>query len=266
MIVIKIGGKSLANLEDNIIPDLIELTEKEKAILVHGGADEVTLVARRLGKEQRFITSPEGVRSRYTDEEDIRIYTMVMAGLINKRIVSALNHAGLSGVGISGLDACTIRGSRRKRLIAIDERGRKVAVEGGYTGKIDSVDARLINNIINNGYLPVISPLAIGQESEALNVDSDAAAAAVAVAVGADRLLFMTNVEGLQIDGSLVRQIRVADLNALFAKIGYGMNRKVIEARRAIGNGVKEVIIAQSSIQRPILRAIRHEVGTVIQA
>ena len=127
MIVLKIGGDVFERgLGPNLSADIKEVLETSKLVIVHGGGDEVTRVAEKLGKKQVFIYSPSGIRSRYTDRETAEIYTMVMAGKINKNIVRFLLGEGIKAVGLSGVDATLLRAKRKKRLIIVDERGRKV--------------------------------------------------------------------------------------------------------------------------------------------
>ena len=137
LLVIKMGGSILKEgTSTDLIADLKEVAKTNKIVLVHGGGVEVTEIAAKLGKEQKFIISPEGFRSRYTDKETIEIYTMVMAGKINKQIVLALQSQGIPAVGLAGLDAVDLKAERKTKLIAVDERGRKKVIDGGYTGKI----------------------------------------------------------------------------------------------------------------------------------
>ena len=110
LLVIKMGGSILKEgASSDLVTDLKEVAKQHKVVLVHGGGAEVTEIASKLGKEQKFIMSPEGFRSRYTDKETIEIYTMVMAGKLNKQIVLALEAQGISAVGLCGLDAALLR-------------------------------------------------------------------------------------------------------------------------------------------------------------
>src|SRR3990170_9096791 len=145
LLVVKMGGSILKEgASTNLVADLKTLLNGNKVLLVHGGGAEVTEIASKLGKEQKFIVSPEGFRSRYTDKETIEIYSMVMAGKINKQIVLALLSQGIPAVGLSGLDASILKAERKKRLIAVDEQGRKRVMDGGYTGKINTVNTDLL--------------------------------------------------------------------------------------------------------------------------
>src|SRR5207247_3098919 len=119
--------------------DIGEGARSKQVARVHGGGELVSDVARRLGKEQSFITSPEGIRSRYTDRETVEIYTMVMCGMVAKRIVLALLSHGVKAVSLSGLDGQLLVGKRKKKLLVLDDRGRKLAIDGGYTGRTEAV-------------------------------------------------------------------------------------------------------------------------------
>ena len=175
MIVIKIGGSVVDGLHLTTLEDIKSIAENNRPIFVHGGGKAVTIVATKLGKEQRLIISPGGVRSRYTDKETAEIYTMVMSGKINKAIVGMLARQGINAVGIAGVDGGMIRAERKKKLLIINEKGRKMVIEGGYTGKINAVNPALIHNLVNGGYVPVISPIALSEEFDFLNVDGDRA-------------------------------------------------------------------------------------------
>jgi acetylglutamate/LysW-gamma-L-alpha-aminoadipate kinase len=265
LIVVKIGGSILKEGAGSaLISDLKGLLAEDKAVLVHGGGIEVTEIAAKLGKEQKFIISPEGFRSRYTDKETIEIYTMVMAGKINKQIVLALQSQGISAVGLSGLDGTLLKAERKKKLIAVDERGRKKVIDGGYTGKITEVSAGLLHFLLEKGYVPIVTPIAVSEEFEPLNVDGDRTAAFVAGALKADRLILLTDVAGLSLKGNLIPKISKTEVKEVLPEIGQGMSTKVHAALEALSQGVGEVIITSGLGEKPISAALKHEVGTVI--
>lgn len=264
MIVIKIGGSVVDGLHESTVPDLKDVLSKEKVILVHGGGKEVTSIAEKLGKEQRFVVSPGGIRSRYTDRETAQIYTMVMSGKINKEIVMMLQKQGINAVGLSGVDGAIIKAERKKKLIIVDERGRKVAIDGGYTGKINNVNASLLNTITAGGYVPIVSPIALSEEFDLLNIDGDRAAAYVAGSVKADRVIFLTNVDGLMMDNKLVAHLTVSEAKEMLPKIGFGMEKKVLACTETVSMGVKEAIIASGQVANPISSALKHDNCTVI--
>jgi acetylglutamate/LysW-gamma-L-alpha-aminoadipate kinase len=264
MIVIKFGGSVLNELHPSIIEDLRQISQNEKVVLVHGGGNEVTNMATKLGKEQKFIVSPSGIRSRFTDKETAEIYTMVMSGKINKIIVKMMVEAGIKAVGISGIDAGILRAIRKAKLTVLNEKGRKMIVEGGYTGKIQAVETPLLNILTENGYLPVVSPIALSENYEFLNVDGDRAAAYIAGNLKADKVIFLTNVNGLHLDDKLVKNLTASQAKEALPKIGFGMEKKILASTEALMLGAKEVIISSGKVSNPITSAIDHEDCTVI--
>ena len=265
LLVIKMGGSILKEgASQDLVADLKNVAKDNKVILVHGGGAKVTEIASKLGKEQKFIISPEGFRSRYTDKETIEIYTMVMAGKINKQIVLALQSQGIQAVGITGLDAATLKAERKTKLIHIDERGRKKVIDGGYTGKITQVNSELLNLLLEKGYLPIVTPIAISQDAEPLNVDGDRTAAIIAGALKADRLILLTDVAGLMLKGEYVPKIGATEVKEVMSSIGQGMSTKVHAALEALNQGVKEVLVTAGTGNHPISCALNHKVGTVI--
>jgi acetylglutamate/LysW-gamma-L-alpha-aminoadipate kinase len=265
MITIKIGGSVVDNLHPSTIADIKKVAETEGLIIVHGGGKEVTKVCEQLGKEPKFVTSPSGIKSRYTDKETSEIFTMVISGRINKTIVQMLQKHGINAIGLSGVDARVIEAERKKTLLIINDKGRKQAIDGGYTGKITKVNAAFIKLLLDQGLTPVISPIAISEESEFLNVDGDRAAAYVAGSVGCDKVLFITNVDGLLMDNKLVTKLTLAEAKEIRPKIGPGMEKKILASTEALDMGVKEALIANGQRENPISAAIAHDNCTVIQ-
>jgi acetylglutamate/LysW-gamma-L-alpha-aminoadipate kinase len=265
MITIKIGGSVVDNLHPSTILDIKKIVESEGVIIVHGGGKEVTKVCEQLGKEPKFVTSPSGIKSRFTDKETAEIFTMVMAGRINKAIVQMLQKNGINAIGLSGVDGKIIQAERKKKLLIINEKGRKQAIDGGYTGKIKEINSSLIKSLLDLGLTPVISPIAISEESDFLNVDGDRAAAYVAGKVGTDKVLFITNVDGLLMDDKLVTKLTLAEAKEIRPKIGPGMEKKILASTEALDMGVKEALIANGQKENPISSAISHDNCTVIQ-
>jgi acetylglutamate/LysW-gamma-L-alpha-aminoadipate kinase len=232
--------------------------------LVHGGGDMVTDMAKKLGKEQVFVMSPEGFKSRYTDRETAEIYAMMMAGAINTKIVGTLQSFGINAIGLSGFDAGLIRAERKKRLVVVDEKGRKLAIEGGYTGKVTSVNSALLELVMKEGLTPVVSPLAMGMEYEPLNIDGDRTTANVAKAIKADVVIYLTDVEGVLQDGKVIRKIGALEVDGLLEKIGPGMSTKIHAAVEAIKGGVGRAIITSGFADKPLTSALEGNKGTVI--
>lgn len=265
MITIKIGGSVVDNLHPTTILDIKKIAEREGVILVHGGGKEVTKVSKQLGKEPKFVVSPSGIKSRYTDKETAEIFTMVMSGRINKMIVRMLQKNGINAIGLSGVDGKLIQADRKKKLLITNEKGRKQAIDGGYTGKITDVNSSLVKLLLDQGYTPVISPIAISEDSDFLNVDGDRAAAYVAGKVSSDKVLFLTNVDGLFMDEKLVNNLTLAEAKEMRPKIGFGMEKKILAATEALDMGVTEALIANGQKENPISAAIAHDNCTVIK-
>jgi [amino group carrier protein]-L-2-aminoadipate 6-kinase len=264
MIVLKIGGSIVDGLHSTTFQDIKKISENNKLIVVHGGGKEVTNTANKLGKEQKFIISASGVKSRYTDKETAEIYTMVMSGKINKAIVGMLLRTGIKTAGISGIDGGILKAERKKKLIIINEKGRKMVIDGGYTGRINSVDPSLVNILVGKGYVPVISPIALSNEFDFLNVDGDRAAAYIAGGVKAQSVIFITNVNGLILDDKLVTNMTHEQAKTVISRIGFGMQKKVLACTEALEMGVKEAVIASGRIENPISASMAHYNCTVI--
>ena len=265
MIVVKIGGDIFRKgLNDSFAEDVKKVAENEELIIVHGGGDEVTSIAEKLGKTQVFITSPGGIRSRYTDEETVEIYTMVMAGKINKTIVRWLLSKEVKAVGLAGVDAGMLKAERKKKLLIIDDRNRKCVIDGGYTGKITKVDTAIIRLLIEKGFVPVVAPIALGEDFEFLNVDADRAAGQIAGALEVDKVVFLTDVQGLQMKGDFVKALSMKEAEKLLPKIGAGMDKKVLASIEALKAGAKEAVISSGLVAEPVTTALTHKNGTVI--
>lgn len=264
-VVVKVGGSLMKEgVPDNVVADTAALSQAHQLILVHGGGEVVTEYATRLGKEQRFVVSPGGIRSRYTDKETAEIYQMVMCGLLAKRLALALNSAGVKAVSVAGADGALLKGSRKTRLVVLDDRGRKVAMDGGFTGRVNGVNAELLELLLSKGYVPIVSPVAAGEAGEPLNVDGDRAASGVASGLKADCVAFLTDVDGLLLGGELVGHLSPAEAKSKLPEIGFGMQKKVMAAVDAVEGGVREAVICSGRRKEPLERALSHDSCTVI--
>ena len=263
-IVCKIGGSIISGVNPSIVEDIIAIRQSgTNVVLVHGGGDQVTEMAEKIGKKQQFITSPEGIKSRYTDRETAEIFTMVMSGLLAKQIVQILEKSGILSVSVTGVDAMIMKAQRKKKLIVIDERGRKVAIEGGFTGKINAVNTSFLETLLDGGIVPVISPVAVGEDFELLNVDGDRACSHVAGALKADAAIFLTDTEGLILDNVVVQKMKTEEARGALPRIGAGMDKKVIAAVEAVEMGAARSVIASGLKEHPLQAALDGH-GTVI--
>ena len=268
VIVVKAGGRLVGNkaTRANILADIASLSDRgEKIVFVHGGGDVVTEYSKRMGVEPRFVVSPSGIRSRYTGPEELEVYVMVMAGKLNKEIVSMLNTDKPRALGISGADCSSLLAVRKKRIVIINEKGRKQVIPGGYTGRITSVNTACISKLLGITPIIVVSPLALGTEGELLNIDGDQAAASLASALGAEALVLLTDVPGVILGEEVVKHIALEEAEEIAKKTGYGMNRKILMAAKAVETGAKRAIIAPGNVESPVSRALRGETGTLIE-
>lgn len=267
MIVVKAGGRVIKNNFDGLIESIISyVTSKKdsKLIFVHGGGDQVTELSKKLGIEPKFVTSPEGIRSRYTTKEELEVFIMVMS-LISRQIVSKVS-SYIPSIGITGADGRSVIAERKKKIIILDERGRKRIIEGGYTGKIKEVNTVVINSLLSTFNLIVFSPLAYDpQENTLLNVDGDQMAFSLASSLKADSLVILTDVDGvLDNNNSVISHLTITEAKELAKKIGPGMNRKLLMSAEAVEKGVKKVIISNGLVKDAINNALNGK-GTVIE-
>lgn len=259
MIVVKIGGSAGVDL-DAVCSDLAALTRAgQQLILVHGGSHETNLLSEKLGKPPRFVTSVSGMESRYTDRETLEIFEMVYAGKVNKGIVERLQKLGVNAVGLSGVDGRLLEG-KRKDAIKIIENGKMKVLRDDYTGRVEKANTGLIRLLLDNGYLPVITPPAISFEGDAINVDGDRAAAVLAQALQADTLLLLSNVPGLlrslSDSSTLIRKVEQGDIDDV-AQFAQGrMKKKVLGAKEALAAGVQRVVIGDGRRAAPISDAL----------
>lgn len=265
MLVVKAGGRVLSSNMENIAKSIVKTWQSgQKIVFVHGGGDIVSEMCRRLGIEPKFVVSPSGIRSRYTDEAELDVYVQVMAGRLNKKMVSMIQGFGGRAIGLTGADAGLLVAERKKKIIIVDEHGRKRVIEGGYTGQIKMVNHSILELLTDNGYVVVVSPIAIGLEGELLNVDGDQAAAAIAKALNADLLVLMTDVDGVLYNEKLVERLSPQEATELAAKIGPGMNRKLMLAAEAVQSGTKQALICNGLGNDP-LENISNMRGTLIR-
>ena len=266
MIVVKVGGSEGIDL-GAVCRDLASLVkEGQRLVLVHGGSHRTNVVAEQLGHPPQFVTSVSGFTSRRTDRETLRIFEMVYCGEVNKGIVEMLQAEGVNAVGLSGIDGRLLEG-RRKAAIKIVDRGRRRVLRDDYTGTVQTVNVGLLSLLLDNGYLPVVTPPAISTESEAINVDGDRAAAKIAAALDADRLVILSNVPGLLRDfpdeSTLIAHIDPARAQESMEHAQGRMRIKVLGAMEAIEEGVAQVVFGDARIEAPIRAALAGK-GTVI--
>jgi acetylglutamate/LysW-gamma-L-alpha-aminoadipate kinase len=266
LIVVKMGGAAGVNLE-MIAADVAALVgQGQSIVLVHGGSDETNKLSEQLGHPPRFVTSPSGFTSRYTDRQTLEIFAMVTAGKISTLLVEALQKKGVNALSLSGVDG-KLMVARRKEAIRIVENGKVKMLRDDYTGAIQAVNADLLRMVLSAGYTPVIAPMAMAEENVALNVDADRAAAMIAGALKAESLVILTNVPGLMRsfpdESTLIPHLARAGLEASLSFAEGRMKKKVLGASEALEQGVRQVIFADGRVAEPVQRALAGR-GTVI--
>ncbi len=244
VIVVKYGGNAMINaeLKQQVMEDIVLLSLiGVKIVLVHGGGPEITETLDKLGKETVFV---EGLR--VTDKETADVVQMVLAGKINKSLVNYLEIKGGKAIGLSGMDGHMISACKK------DERL-------GFVGKITEVDATPIIDVLEKGYIPVVSTIGCDMEGNVYNINADTAAAKIAAAINAERLITMTDIAGILRDkddpSSLIYEMDINEASNLTAEgiISGGMIPKVECCVDAVKNGVGRVIILDGRIPHAIL-------------
>ena len=259
VIVVKYGGSAMVdeNLKKSVISDvtLLKLVGF-KPIIVHGGGKEISKWVGKVGKEPEFING-----LRVTDEETMEIAEMVL-GRVNKSLVSMVESLGVKAIGISGKDGGLLKVKKKY------SDGKDI----GYVGEISEVDPQILFDMMEKDFLPIICPVGLDDEFNTYNINADDAACAVARAVGANKLAFLTDIEGLYRDfndkSSLISEIKVSEAKELIAggTIGGGRLPKLSNCIDAIEAGVSRVHIIDGRIPHSILMEIFSDrgVGTAI--
>ena len=259
-VVIKYGGNAMIDedLKMAVIKNVILLScVGINVVLVHGGGPEISDMLKRVGKESKFING-----LRYTDEETMDIVQMVLAGKLNKDLVSIIQREGGRAVGLCGLDD----GMLKAKCLVED------GVDYGLVGDITEVDTSLIEQVVAGGYIPVISTVAAGDDGSSYNINADTAAAKIAVALGAEKLILLTDVRGLLRDPkdpeTLISLVTASEVPALVREgiISGGMIPKVDCCVEAVRQGVSRAHIIDGRIPNSVLIEMLSDegIGTMI--
>jgi acetylglutamate/LysW-gamma-L-alpha-aminoadipate kinase len=267
ILVVKLGGAEGVDFSA-ISADVASLVQRgQKVVLVHGGSAEANALGEALGTPPKFITSPSGYTSRYTDRKTLEVFIMAVNGKVNTLLVEQLQGMGVNALGLSGVDGRLLLAARKEAIQSV-ENGKRKMIRDDYTGKIEKVNADLLQTLLAGGYVPVVAPMAVSPVGEALNVDADRAAAMVAAALKAETLILLTAVPGLMKnfpdESTLIHQMTVNQLPAALELAQGRMKKKVLGAEEALNGGVSRVIIADGRVQNPITNALAGN-GTVIQ-
>ena len=252
IIVVKYGGNAMINedLKEAVMGDIVLLSLIGiKVVLVHGGGPEITEMLGKVGKESKFV---DGLR--VTDKETVEIVQMVLAGKINKNLVNLLQSKGGKAIGLCGIDGHMIKAEMKRE-------------ELGYVGEITDVNIQPILDVLEKGYIPVVSTVGYDDEGNSYNINADTAAARIAGQLKCESLISMTDIAGILRDkddpSTLIKKIFVSEAPQLVAEgiISGGMIPKVDCCIEALNHGVEKVIIMDGRVPHSILMEILTDEG-----
>ncbi|MDO8609324.1 MAG: [LysW]-aminoadipate kinase [bacterium] len=265
MILIKAGGGKSINW-NYIAQDIFELQKKEKVIIVHGAGSIRNEIADKLGYPTKVITSPSGIESVFTDDKAIEIFTMVYCGLMNKKIVETLQKNGVNAVGLSGIDGGLWRAKAKKDVIAV-ENGKTKLLKNNRTGRVEKINVDLIQLLLKNNYVPVISSPALSYENEIVNTDNDWASAIMAGDLKIETMIVLFEEAGLLKDfkdkKSIIKSVSKNELDIMMQFAHGRMKKKILGAKKAFELGLKKMYWGDGRIQHPIINVL-HGNATII--
>ncbi|MCE5300464.1 MAG: acetylglutamate kinase [Spirochaetia bacterium] len=244
--VVKYGGSAMTDghfkeffLQDVALLNYIGVN----LVFVHGGGDSISGFLKKMGKQPTFVAG-----HRVTDPETLDIVEMVLVGKVNKEIVKDLNLYGVKAIGLSGQDGNLLLA--KKKL----HRGRDI----GFVGEVVSVNTELLKNLDEKGYIPVIAPVGVDEKGNGYNINADTVAGAVACALKADKLIYLTDTDGVKINNEWAHSIRIKDIakHVKSGQITGGMLPKTESAKKAIEAGVKKVHIINGTREHSMLLEI----------
>ncbi|MEV0001546.1 [LysW]-aminoadipate kinase [Micromonospora sp. NPDC050980] len=261
LVVVKSGGNAGVD-PAGVCADVAVLTATHRVVLVHGGSAATEALAARLGVPQRFHTSASGVRFRHTDAATLDVLTMAMVGRVKPTLVTELDRHGVPAVGLTGLDGGLLRAALKRDQVAVVA-GRRMLLRGGRGGRITEVRADLLHRLLAGGYLPVVSPPALGADGAPVNVNADRVAGALATALRATALVLLTGAAGVLARPEATEPLPEVRLprgegavTLPGVRLAGGMGLKLIAAREALRGGVDTVLVADGGVDRPVRRAL----------
>ena len=266
IIVIKLGGNVMAdqNLKSSFANDVTWLKSVGiNPVVIHGGGPQIENLLTQLGKEAQFV---DGLR--VTDSETMDIVEMVLAGKVNKELVELINQSGGRAVGLTGQDGCLIRA--KKKLLQDREKVDK-KTDIGHVGDVEKVDTKILLSLVNEGFIPVIAPIATGIDGETYNINADVVAGKLAEVLQAEKLVLITNTPGvLDAQGKLITGLTAKEIDNLIENnsISGGMLPKIKSALQAAKSGVESVHIIDGRVSNCLLLEVLTDqgVGTMIKS
>lgn len=264
LIVIKYGGNAMTDFKkkQSFLKNIAKLiNNNQKLVIIHGGGPEINELLDKLGKKSKFIQG-----NRITGKDIVEVAEMVLAGKVNKEIVGLLNTLGVKAVGLSGKDASLLE--VKKKFLTLN--GKKIDL--GFVGEITKINIDILELLLNNNYLPIISTVGMDKLGNTYNINADYVAGEIAGKLKADKLLFFTDVDGIYKDfedkNSLITEIEKNEVLKLIenGNISGGMLPKVTTCLDSLNKGVAEVVILNGKIEGIIDKYFSNEkVGTVIK-
>ena len=257
-IVIKYGGNAMINddLTEKVMQDIALMKYVGiRPVIVHGGGPDITGFLKKVGKESDFVAG-----LRVTDEETIEIAEMVLDGKVNSEIVNLLNRRGVRAVGLSGKDAGLIKA--RKKLATVYEGEDTKKVDIGYVGEVEQVDTGILEDLLKQGYVPIIAPIGVGDNGESYNINADYVAAEIAGALQAEKLLLLTDIEGIYKDfndkSSFISTLHLPEAKQYIKEgiIAGGMIPKVEACLTALEQGAGKTHIIDGRLAHSIILEI----------
>ena len=266
-VVIKYGGNAMVSdvLKENVMRDVALMKYVGiRPVIVHGGGPGITGFLKKVGKESSFVAG-----LRVTDEETVEIAEMVLDGKINSEIVNLLNQRGVRAVGLSGKDAGLIRA--RKKMATVYENDTAHEVDIGFVGAVETIDVSVIEDLLDHGYVPVIAPIGVGMDGESYNINADYVAAEIAGALAAEKLLLLTDIEGIYKDfndkSSFLSTIHLQEARDYIRDgiISGGMIPKVEACLTALERGAAKTHIIDGRLPHAIILEIFTSTGVGTQ-
>ena len=252
IVVVKYGGAAMIeeHLKQNFAQDIVLLQSLGMLpVIVHGGGPEVSKAMEQLGQEVSFI---DGLR--VTSSENLKVTEMVLSGTINKEIIAHINTFGGKAVGVSGKDG---------NLIEADKISHEGGIDLGFVGKIKKVNPELLMVLLKQGFLPVVSPIGLSKDGVTYNINADTTASRIAVSLGAYKIIFMTDVDGVLEDGNLCEQLTSSEVEKMIEKKGItdGMSPKVDSCLYCVKNGVESAQIINGTEPHSVIAELFTDQG-----
>jgi len=269
VIVVKLGGNAMGDggVAEDFAQDIVLMKQTGmEPVIVHGGGPQIGAMLKKLAIPSRFV---DGLR--VTDQAAIEVVEMVLTGAINKQIVTGVNAAGGHAVGLSGKDGNLVIARKLERMKVDPQTLESKPVDLGFVGEPETVNPEVLRAFIQSNLIPVIAPVGVGRHGETFNINADTVAGAVAGAMHAERLVLLTDVEGvLDREGKLIPRLTLHEARALIGDgtISGGMIPKIETAIEAVESGVSAAVILDGRIPHVLLLELftQHGAGTMITA